>query len=82
MEFELSTQIYRVYQLHRKKIREVLKEYDINAKSSKQHYVDGYQRYISPRNLLIKLNGKDYMVTKELYEYQRQAFIDWRNGLK
>ncbi len=60
----------------------VLKEYDINAKSSKQHYVDGYQRYISPRNLLIKLNGKDYMVTKELYEYQRQAFIDWRNGLK
>ena len=31
MEFELSTQIYRVYQLHRKKIREVLKEYDITS---------------------------------------------------
>ncbi len=60
----------------------VLKEYDENNKSCKQHYVDGYQRYRSPSKLTIKLNGKRYMITKELYEYQRKYFNKWFNELK
>lgn len=57
----------------------VLKEYNENNKSNKQHYVGEYQRYISPKNKIYILNGRKYMITKELYEYQRKAFIDWRN---
>lgn len=60
----------------------VLKEYDENNKSRSQHYVDGYQRYKSPNKLIIKLNGKKYMVTKELYEYQRERFNNWFNAQK
>lgn len=59
----------------------VLKEYHEQSKLHKQHYVGEYQRYISPRTKLFIFNGKKYMITKELYEYQRQAFIDWRNKL-
>lgn len=59
----------------------VLKEYNEDDRNNKQHYVGEYQRYISPRNKVFVLNGKKYMITKELYEHQRQAFIDWRNKL-
>jgi hypothetical protein len=59
----------------------VLKEYNENNKYNKQHYIGEYQRYISPKKKIFTLNGKKYMITKELYEYQRQAFIDWSNKL-
>ncbi len=51
----------------------VLKEYKENG-GNKQHYIDNYQRYKSPKKLIFNFNGKKYMITKELYESQRLVF--------
>ena len=91
MEFELSTQIYRVYQLHRKKIREVLKEYDItseqwmvlgrlyrNRGEYNQKYVTRERSNQDRREFIIHITGKG----KDFYEETLPAAITAQKEIK
>ena len=76
MEFELSTQIYRVYQLHRKKIREVLKEYDI---TSEQWMVLGRLYRISgeynQKELAKELNKEQPSMTRIINILEKKKYV-------